>query len=798
MAQRRTLARTLACSGFAAMAAPAYVFAASCADAGLNARSRLIVELREAAQPERDAEVFRSADEKYWFIPARAEEAGASSDRADASPSTPPAPSTTASTCTHDGETLRRVAAEGDAITWSAATGVMTYIDRNSPDYVLDMRRRNAAPGSQVLPALGVNYQLNASWINRGLSPSAQAEVFGYRAGWYGATTFGLAPGKTTRFESYALHEDVESAVSLRLGDSVTGATMQGESLRFGGVSWGTDTTLQPMDFAPVLPDLRGGNVVPGPMELFINDTLQFQQTLRSGVYDLRNIPAQQGFNSYRIRTTDALGNAVTVVREIYLPTTLLPPGVSTWRVDAGFRRQDFLGNSFDYGAPVASGSYARGLDYDSTAGAFGLVTRKASAFSASYDRRLGDLWTGHASVHQASTEGRQGTGWRLRVEGGSRAWRALAETMRSAQGLPSLDAGRTPLLSQQLLRLQWTGWSGFTPGFTFVRSHRAGEAPQQVSTLFATLRPFDWGATLTLNLTQLRSGTLDQKSLVAGLLIPLEPRNAKWRDNLAASANATDGGVATRVQYNSTAIDGSAQQWTAALNHDTRNSAASADASWSGQTSIFELAASGRAISNDVQAQFSARSGVVWTQGATFFTRPVGGAFAIVNTGQEGMAVLHENRRVAVTNADGIAFVPGLNPLEANHLTLDPTGWPIEWHAPQTRKDVVAPRGGGVLVSFRVNKESWPAAGLVLVLDEAGEPYAPGTEVEARVDKQAQVGVINRKGQVWLGELLPATRFIVRRGETECEYEIPVLDAATEAAPLRPQRCVPGKQLKS
>lgn len=750
--------------------------AAPCAEQGLLPTSRMIVELREAAQTPRDADVWRSADERFWFIPVHPDDVAAATG-----------------ICLLEGQALRRVAEDGDTIIYDAAAGVLSFVDRSRANYVLDLRQRNVAPTGAVLPAVGMNYQLNAAINRLETTPSAQVELFGFRNGWYASTTMGLAPGKSNRFETYALREDIASAVSLRLGDSTTGPTVLGEAMRFGGVSWGTDISLQPADFAPVLPDLRGGNVTPGPMELFINDALQFQQTLKSGVYDLRNIPAQQGFNSYRVRTVDAFGNLVTVVREIYLPLTLLPPGVSTWRVDAGLQRRNFLSSNFDYGAAVVSGSYARGIDYDSTASVYALVTRKASAASVNYDRRLSDLWTGHVGVHAARTSGPggdDGWAWRLRVEGGAKRWRALAETLVSPGGLPGLEAGRGSLYSQQILRAQWIGWSSVTPGVTVVRTHRDFEGVQQVATLFATVRPFQSAASLTISVSKLRSASVDQTSALVALLVPLDTRAGRWRCIAPATQPRRRWRWPMPPGCRASAIDGSGSQWTAALNHDSRNSKVSADASWSGQTSVFELAASARAAGDDVQAQLSARSGMLWTQGSLFFSRPVGGAFALVKTSEPGVMIYHDNRPVGRTNASGVALVPGLRPLEANGLSINPLDWPIEWTASDVNRKVVAPRGGGVAVSFRINKDSWPEQSIVELLDQAGEPYPSGTEVYAMADQQKLTGVVNSKGMLWLGDLMPATTFRVRKGLHECEYAMPKMSESLVAVPLRPVRC--------
>ena len=92
------------------------------------------------------------------------------------------------------------------------------------------------------------------------------------------------------------------------------------------------------------------------------------------------------------------------------------------------------------------------------------------------------------------------------------------------------------------------------------------------------------------------------------------------------------------------------------------------------------------------------------------FRTRPITGAFALVSTVEEGVEVFHENRPVGHSDSRGMLLVPGLLALEPNRLGVNPASWPIHWVAREVEQQVIPPRGGGVLVSFKINADVWPA----------------------------------------------------------------------------------------
>lgn len=751
--------------------------AASCEALGLARDSGQVMHLREAAQSERTALTYRDTRREAWFVALQGEQVGPGrTDRLR---------------CTFDGVSYWRLNQNDRALQYDSSRDELTFLDISQATQTLDGRKLQPVSTAPTLDSTGINYQLALNYADRTgnfsntgqrLKASAFGDFYAYTQGWYANTSLAWTQhGKVLRYETYALRESLETGLFLRLGDAVSKPTPQGESLQFAGLSWGTDRNLRPGDFSPVLPTLRNGNVLAGPLEVFINDTLQFQQTLQGGVYDLRNLPAQQGFNSYTVRTLDSLGNPVTVQREIYLPSSLLPPDTASWRIDAGFRREDFFIANAHYGAPFVAGSYARGLSNDITVGGQALYSRAASTLSADYDQRLSDLWTGHIGLQTAQNAQRHGQALQARIDGGSRQWRLLAEGTHAFSPLPGLG-NRPALLSQRLVRAQWSGIPGWNLGLTLVRSQREQVAREEIASLLASTQVMGSAANLTLGVTQTQSAAGKQNALTASLFVPLAPSDDRRNRSLYASQSSIDGTQLSRAQYSSNGQAAEDSSWTMGATRDSRQALSSVDAIWTGNTDKLELMASGRASPGERSGLLLLRSGLLWSGGAMFSTRPITGAFAMVSTGEKDVDIYLENRSMGQTNAQGMLLVPGLRAFDNNRLTVNPATWPIHWLASQVERNVIPPRGGGVLVSFKINARVWPTQTLLTPLTPDRKTYPAGTVVHAVVDGEPRETVIDRRGQLWIAELLPATTFTITQAGKRCEFKLPMPDSQADS----------------
>lgn len=747
-------------------------FAVDCQDLGLVKASGAVMELREAAQGHESAVVYQDAQRQAWFIPLKSRSPGAGRFE-----------------CTFNQLSYRKISATDPALQHDPDADRLSFVDTDHATHSIDARRSALRNSPTPLDSAGVNYQLTLGYSAERLNPGALSELYAYRQGWYLNTSLGIdRSGKLSRFESYALRESLDSGTYLRLGDATSFPTAQGEALQFAGVSWGTDRNLRPTDFNPVLPTLRNGNVVAGPLDVFINDSLQYQQNLQSGVYDVRNLPALQGFNSYRVRTLDAQGNPVVVEREIYLPAALLPPGIAAWRLEGGFQRRELFTSNSDYGTPFVAGNYSLGLDHDNTVGGQALVNRDIALASAGYDRRLTALWTGHLGLHLAKKNQQQGSALQARLDGGGRWWRLLADWTRSQRPLPGLS-DQPALLMQRLIRAQWNGLAGWNFGAASVQSQRESEAKEGIVTMSATARIANSGTSVSLDVTRVRSSAGTARNVTVSLLMPLSLSNVRNHSVYVSQTNG-DGFNFTRAQYNSSGQQARDASWGLGATYDARSSQTSMDGVWNGRTDKLELLASGRAVQGDISGLVALRSGVLWTGASMFITRPITGAFGMVSTGEKDVEVFYENRLVGKTDERGYLLVPDMLPLQENRISLSPANWPIHWVANQIEAQAIPPRGGGVLVSFKISAQTWPAQTMLTPLGPNGKRYPAGTVVYAQSGTDTLDTVIDRSGQLWISGLLPATAFYVVQAGVRCDFDIPPLEGGTEALLIQPSLC--------
>ena len=381
------------------------------------------------------------------------------------------------------------------------------------------------------------------------------------------------------------------------------------------------------------------------------------------------------------------------------------------------------------------------------------------------------------------------GQALQARLDGGSRWWRLLADWTHTFKPLPGLGT-RAALVRQRLLRAQWSGIPGWNLGATLVQSQRESTAREQVISLSASTRIPDSATSLVFSLVQTESAGVKQNNVTVSLFMPLEPAGDNRNRSVYASHSSIDGAGITRAQYSSSGPTPQESSWTVGATHGSRPALTSVDANWSMSTEKMELMASGRASPGDNNGLISMRSGLLWTGGNMFTTRPVTGAFALVSTGEPGVEVQYENRPAGRTDASGMLLVPSLLALELNRLSVNPATWPIQWTASQIEHVVIPPRGGGVLVSFKINSQTWPVQSLLKPLTADGKIFPAGTVVQATVDGEQRETVIDRRGQLWIGELLPAKVFNIMHAGKRCEFSMPLDNDGNEVASVVPVRC--------
>jgi outer membrane usher protein len=198
-----------------------------------------------------------------------------------------------------------------------------------------------------------------------------------------------------------------------------------------------------------------------------------------------------------------------------------------------------------------------------------------------------------------------------------------------------------------------------------------------------------------------------------------------------------------------------------------------------------------------DTHGQVAARGGsrgtVGWLDGMAFASRPVGqGSVAVVKVaGIEGVPVKRSNQVVAVTDARGLAFVPGLLPWQKNQIEIDPVDLPLDVEVGNTTEDVTPYARSGLVVDFAVRRTR---QALLVLRQHDGMPVPVGALV--RLLPVGPEFITGRRGEVWLTDLAENQQQLqVSWPKGGCKLDLAV-PASTGGVPgkIGPLACEEGK----
>jgi outer membrane usher protein len=158
---------------------------------------------------------------------------------------------------------------------------------------------------------------------------------------------------------------------------------------------------------------------------------------------------------------------------------------------------------------------------------------------------------------------------------------------------------------------------------------------------------------------------------------------------------------------------------------------------------------------------------------------------------GIEGVPVKRSNQVVAITDARGLAFVPGLLPWQKNVIEIDPVELPLDAEVDNTTQNVTPYPRSGMVVDFAVRRTH---QALLVLRQRDGMPVPVGARV--RLVPAGTEFISGRRGEVWLTDLAEnQQRLQVYWPGGGCTLELAV-PASPDGAPSKigPLACEGGK----
>lgn len=579
------------------------------------------------------------------------------------------------------------------AIDEEAMTARITVPADRLPETSIDLgRRRPAGVEYRRDTSLFLNYGVNA--IDESVSGFGEA---GLRIGGalaYSAVSF-PASATPVRGPSNLTWDDRDDLRRLVAGDRLVSNGALGGTAFIGGVHLLRSFELDPYVVTAPGIDLEGEVLAPSTAEIYVNGVLVRRQQLPPGRFSLDNLPASVGAGNTRVVIRDPLGRQQVLGSNYYLPGGLLAAGLSDYHLTLGARRDNVGTESFDYGDPVLSGRYRRGLGRRITAGAHAEVTpgRGAAGASVSAGVPIGQLELGIAGSADADQLAAAASlawayvGRRLSASGSARLIGARFATIDVPAEADravfdgrlhvAVPLGRRVTAGAQLSasRFRDAGWRDRASAVTSLQlaggttlsltAGRTGAADAPAS--------FDLFATLTASFGQRTRGSLSHQQTDA--------RSSSQID-LQRSVPAEGG-----LGYRASARDGQRD---------------SAVASLEARTSFGRYRAGYQLLETEGHSELSAAGGLVFIGGGAFATQPIERSFALVRApGAGGARAMLENRVYGRTNGRGDLLITGLTPYYGNRVSINAGDVPADRSFARTAALVAPPYRGGAIVEL-------------------------------------------------------------------------------------------------
>jgi outer membrane usher protein len=563
--------------------------------------------------------------------------------------------------------------------------------------------------------------------------------------------------------------DDLGKLRTLQVGDAIAAPGWWGQAVRFGGVQYSSNYSLQPGFVTYPLLAIGGLATVPSTTEVLVNDVRIGSQNVPTGPFSITNIPTISGAGELNLIVRDAFGQQRVISQPFYVAQQLLRPGLTEFSISAGAERLNYGISNFDYGQGYATGYLRGGITQNLTAEARAEFDGDGGAVGVGADVLVGQLGVVSAGAALSQVNGVSGARYLLGFDRqgrvlsfGARATRATSGYAEIGQPIPRVSSSstaffRAPLGNVGALSVGYTGQRYFTA--------------QPVSVYTASFsRGIVGNAYLTLSLSHYASST-SQTQALALVTVPLD-RLTSATASVQSIRNGDNVDHRAEALLQRSLPIGQGFGYYARANTDRLLAGGVAYAGPYGRYTL-----EGSEASGTTALRASATGAVAWVGSDFVFSQSIEQGFAVVRVADLGdVRVLQENQDVGRTRGGKLALtqIPALNPVK---IAVDPVSVPIEVSLEEVAREVVLLPRTGVLIDFKATRERTVLVKLVL---PSGQPVPAGAVVT--VDGRAESFPVGFDGEAFLTRATERQDITVRFGGASCRVAVAVDGAAVHS----------------
>jgi len=674
-------------------------------------------------------------------------------------------------------------------------------VDITAPFSVLNVDTAVLGPNAgarttaSASPGLLLNYDLYSSYTNKNdLSLSGYFEMRAFnnlgvvsnsyltqaqrvhdQAGWQRTTV---------RMDTSLEHSLQDKEITFRLGDTVTNSLSWTRSTRIGGFQVARNFALQPYQTTTPLPAYFGSAALPSAVEMYINGIQQYSGKVPAGPFELNAMPSINGAGQAQVVLTDALGRRTLVNFPFYSSTRLLREGLTDWSFEAGYVRNNYGYQSFDYAKePMISGTIRHGLTNFLTLESHAEGSKGIALGGVGVAATVGLLGTVSASYARSSAQGVKGSQYGASYQFQRGAFSLGASTQRSTGSYRDVASmyGGTPTLRNDNAYVGVDGGRLGSFALNYAYLQQAGQ-PRYRYGGASWSRTFAQGVTISLSANQ----NLDDRSDRSVFL----NLTFNWGQGISAhtSASRAKGSNTYSAGISHTSSDQTGWNWNLQAQQADQQPA-NASGQVNKRTQYMDLNAGVNGAGNSQNAYAGASGSLVAMGGGLFASRRIYDSFAVISTdGVPDVPVKNQNHLIGNTDSQGLLLAPSLRSYESNKISIDPTNLPIDMHIERINLDAVPRYASGINVKFTMQRIH--AASMILRRPD-GRNVAMGSQVFLNGGAQP-AGWVGYDGRLYLEGLQPDNRLTVQDDATTCSVHFAYHAKAGTLPEMGPLPCRP------
>ncbi len=592
----------------------------------------------------------------------------------------------------------------------------------------------------------------------------------------------GQTTNRIVRYDTTWRRDDRDGLRTWIVGDSFTQAGAWGRSVRFGGLQMGTNFQLQPNLITYPLQPFSGAAVVPSTVDVFVNGARIASQPVPPGPFTVNDVPLVSGAGDVQLVVRDPFGQQQIITQPFYASRRLLRAGLDEFQFSLGATRENYGIESFDYGSPLASGTWRRGLSDRLTVEARFDADDQARAGGATADFSTGLL--GIVTAGAAVSEGRAGSGllWIGGYEYQGRRFNFGARSTWASSRFRMVGDSASFVLQRQSQTSAGVNLDAMGSIGIAWAAQRYRDAPGLDTVALSYSVSLAQRAFLTFSIARTYSA-FPQTSAFATLTMPLDGRTSvSGEASKSDSAGRRSSYVGASVQRTLPTDQGIGYRVRATSREQF-------DASLGYTWPFGEYTVEASSFEGSTAARATASGGFGTIGGHTFASRLISDSFGLVRVGElEGIRVFHEGNPVGRTDSYGQILLPRLTPYSANRITIDERDIPIDVAVKDRELRIVPGFRSGALATYDARRR----ASVTLEVRLADGTYLPaGSEVQ--LTGTSQRFVVGHDGEVFVPDLPGRSHFTVQLAVSRCSFDVEYAASKRDVLPkLGPFVCRP------